>query len=79
MLRDPWLGEQPETEKTDNITRLMQSYPSPEKLASLASPKMEALNEFLSNLFSVGAIALELKRLEFADGIYSKRKEVQYD
>ena len=57
----------------------MQSYPSPEKLASLASPKMEALNEFLSNLFSVGAIALELKRLEFADGIYSKRKEVQYD
>jgi hypothetical protein len=40
---------------------------------------MESVNEFLSNLFSVGVIALELKRLDFADGIYSKKKEVMYD
>jgi len=37
---------------------------------------MESFNEFLSNLFSVGVICLELKRLDFADAIYSKRREV---
>ena len=34
---------------------------------------------FMSNLFSVGVICLELKRLEFADKVYNKKKEVNYE
>ena len=34
------------------------------------------VREFLSNLFSIGVIALELKRLEFADSIYIRKREI---
>ena len=40
---------------------------------------MEDYKDFLSNLFTIGAIALQLNRLEFADGIYVKKKEVNYE
>lgn len=40
---------------------------------------MEDYKEFLSNLFSVAVIALELSRLEFADSIYTRKKEVNYE
>jgi hypothetical protein len=77
-LRDPWLaGEQ--SSHADPLTSLLLHYPSPEKLRAAHSSKCDDYKEFLSNLFSVGAIALELKRLEFADGIYLKKREVNYE
>jgi hypothetical protein len=77
-LRDPWLaGEQPG--HSDPLTSLLLHYPSPEKLRTAYSSRCEDYKEFLSNLFSVAAIALELKRLDFADGIYLKKREVNYE
>ncbi len=57
----------------------MQSYPSPEKLTAALSPKVVSFNEFLSNLFSVGVISLELKRLDFADTVYNKKRELNIE
>ena len=61
------------------MTALLLQYPSPEKLRTALSNKMEDYKEFLSNLFSVAVIALELSRLEFADSIYTRKKEVNYE
>jgi hypothetical protein len=74
-LRDPWLGGET-AGQSDPVNSLLLHYPSPEKLRAAHSNKCEDYKELLSNLFSVGAIALELKRLEFADGIYLKKREV---
>ena len=75
-LKDPWLSEH---HHSDEHSHLMLGYPSPEKLRTAYSAKTEEVNMFMSNLFSVGVICLELKRLEFADGVYSKKKEVSYE
>ena len=61
------------------MTKIIETYPSPEKLNSLLSPRLSSFNEFLSNLFSIGVIALELKRLQFADNIYIKKKEINHE
>jgi hypothetical protein len=78
-LKDPWLASAQSSDHTDAITSLLLQYPSPEKLRTAMSSKLEDFKEVLSNLFSIGVMALELNRLEFADGIYTRKKEVNYD
>lgn len=78
-LKDPWLATTQAGDHADSVTALLLQYPSPEKLRTALSNKMEDYKEFLSNLFSVAVIALELTRLEFADSIYTRKKEVNYE
>jgi hypothetical protein len=40
---------------------------------------VSSYSEFLSNLWSVGVISLELKRLDFADSIYTKKREINHE
>jgi hypothetical protein len=58
FLKDPWLIEQTDPDHMDSMTQLLLSYPSPEKLNCAYTYKTEDYNEFYSNLFSVGVIAL---------------------
>ena len=70
---------QPQREHSSNITQIMQSYLSTKKMNDMHSPVMGNSNEFTSMLFSIGVISLELKRLEFADGVYLGKKEVNHE
>ena len=78
-LKDPWLASAQAGDHADSVTALLLQYPSPEKLRTALSNKMEDFKEFLFKLFSVAVIALELSRLEFADSIYTRKKEVNYE
>jgi len=62
----------------DNMTQLLLSYPSPEKLSCAYTYKIDDYNEFYSNLFSVGMIAMEISSMDFVDKIYARKKEVDY-
>jgi hypothetical protein len=65
-LKDPWLNATKSAE-ANNRTPALTFYPSPEKLNANYTNKLETFNEYLSNLFSVGVMALELNKMDFVD------------
>jgi hypothetical protein len=73
-LQDPWLiTDKMGTSNTERITELMLSYPSPEKLKAAFNSKMSDYDIFESNLFSVGAIGLDLYQLDKSGRLYTKK------
>lgn len=78
-LQDPWLIEDKMgTCNTERITELMLSYPSPEKLKAAFNSKMSDYDQFESNLFSIGAIGLDLYQLDRSGRLYTK-KEIDFN
>jgi hypothetical protein len=56
-LKDPWLNKTL-NQADDGSSHSPLYYPSPEKLNATYSNKLEDFNEFLSNLFTTGVMAL---------------------
>jgi hypothetical protein len=56
----------------------MTYYPSPEKLSAAYDNKLQDYDEFLSNLYTIGIISLEVNRLEPADNVYIRKREINY-
>lgn len=63
MLSDPWLS-------AHQIN--MHVYDSPEKIKSISSTMEEHYDVYLSDLFSLGVVILEIYHLEFMDDVYNK-------
>lgn len=58
-LKDPSISRNISNyDYNDNRTKLLTSYPSPEKINTNYNSAVEDYNVFLSNLFSIGIIAL---------------------
>lgn len=72
MISDPWLNFEPSVYPSVN-----HIYFSPEKLEKVHNVVGGSLDEFTSDLFSLGMVVLETVHLEYMDDVY-KKKEVNY-
>lgn len=74
-LKDPYLLSAGYSKaEENNIDMLVQHYPSPEKLYAAYESKLQTVDDYFSNLFSIGLIGIELNKMDFVDGAYAGKR-----